>query len=202
MGQGGTYSTLPSKANGSHLSVQTAGRAAGKGQDGNRERKGARKPRGRARERAPLFQQCGGVARTPASAAGRGLRQWGERRRWRRRQWQLCGRLRPRLLDGGVAEAPPQAAGTWREAEEYVREGSVDSPGGNRHACGQEAEAEQRREQQPGPLGRRECESSPEQSGWVSGVKVFKFFLNCRRGGGRLWGEGEVSPSTQENAGV
>lgn len=30
----------------------------------------------------------------------------------------------------------------------------------------------------------------------------FKFFLNCRSGGGRLWGEGEVSPSTQENAGV
>lgn len=58
------------------------------------------------RARAPLFQQCGGVARTPASAAGRGLRQWGERWRWRR-QWQLCGKLGPGLLDGGVAEAPP-----------------------------------------------------------------------------------------------
>lgn len=69
------------------------------------------------RARAPLFQQCGGVARTPASAAGRDLRQWGER--WRR-QWQLCGKLGPGLLDGGVAEAPPEAAGTWREAEEYV----------------------------------------------------------------------------------
>lgn len=93
------------------------------------------------RARAPLFQQCGGVARSPASAAGRDLRQWGEWWRWRR-QWQLCGKLRTSLLDGGVAEAPPEAAGTWREAEEYVREGSVDSAGGNRHACGQEAEAE------------------------------------------------------------
>lgn len=70
---------------------------------------GPRRSQEAAREgaRAPLFQQCGGVARTPASAAGRGLRQWGKRWRWRRRQWQLCGRLRPGLLDGGVAEAPP-----------------------------------------------------------------------------------------------
>lgn len=104
-----------------------------------------KEPESRAggRARAPLFQQCGGVARTPASAAGRDLRHWGERWRWRR-QWQLCGKLRTGLLDGGVAEAPPEAAGTWGEAEEYVREGSVDSAGGNRHACGQEAEAEQR----------------------------------------------------------
>lgn len=144
-GEGGRWKQLPSEADGSHTrSVQTAGRAAGRGQDGSGDREGPGKPRGRARARAPLFQQCGGVARTPASAAGRGLRQWGERRRWRRRQ--LCGKLWPGLLDGGVAEAPPPAAGTWREAEEYVREGSVDSAGGNRHACGQEAEAEQRRE--------------------------------------------------------
>ena len=37
-----------------HLSVQTAGRAAGKGQDGSRERERARKLRGRARTRAPF----------------------------------------------------------------------------------------------------------------------------------------------------
>lgn len=38
---------------------------------------------------------------------------------------------------GGAVEVAAAAA-----AEEYVREGSVDSAGGNRHACGQEAEAE------------------------------------------------------------
>lgn len=98
--------------------MQSAERAAGKPPAGTRGREAARKPYGRARARAPLFQQCGGVARTPASAAGRDLRQWGERRLWRCRQ--LCGRLRPGVLDGGVAEAPPEAARTWREAEEYV----------------------------------------------------------------------------------
>ena len=102
----GDVRNIALESQGSHLSVQTAGRAAGKGQDGSGEREGSRKPRGRARARAPLFQQCGGVARTPASAAGRGLRQWGEWWRWRR-QWQLCGKLRTGLLDGGVAEAPP-----------------------------------------------------------------------------------------------
>lgn len=120
------------------------------------------------------------------------MRQWGERRRWRCRQ--LCGRLRPGLLDGGVAEAPPEAAGTWREAEEYVREGSVDSAGGNRHACGQEAEVEQRREQQPGPLGRRECECSPGCPGTVE-WKFQVLWKLCARGGRAAVGGGKgVTP--------
>lgn len=50
----GTYEILLLIANVSHLSVQTAGRAAGKGQDGRRERERARKLRGRARTRAPF----------------------------------------------------------------------------------------------------------------------------------------------------
>lgn len=53
VGNGDVRNTT-SKANGSQLSEQTAGRAAGKGQDGSREREGARKPRGRARARAPF----------------------------------------------------------------------------------------------------------------------------------------------------
>lgn len=104
----GRKNTGPRKPNEHHLSVQIARRAAGKGL---RRERGKGRSREAAREgaRAPLFQQCGGVARTPASAAGRGLRQWGQRRR--RRRGQLCGRLRPGVLDGGVAQAPPSAAG-------------------------------------------------------------------------------------------
>lgn len=105
VGKGGRTKYCPRKA--------TDNTSPGKLPGGRRERgktgvgKG-KEPGSRTggRARAPLFQQCGGVARTPASAAGRSLRQWGERWRWRR-QWQLCGKLRPGLLDGGVAEAPP-----------------------------------------------------------------------------------------------
>lgn len=54
VGKGGKYEILPSKAKGAHLSVQIARRAAGKGRDGSGDREGARKPRGRARARAPF----------------------------------------------------------------------------------------------------------------------------------------------------
>lgn len=50
----GDVRNIALEGQGSHLSVQTAGRAAGKGQDGSGEREGSRKPRGRARARAPF----------------------------------------------------------------------------------------------------------------------------------------------------
>lgn len=198
-GAGGRGEACPLSPRRLRAKCREDGGKSARREPGTGRRRAAVREGGRAR--APLFQQCGGVARTPASAAGRDLRQWGERRRrrWRRRR-QLCGRLRPGLLDGGVAEAPPEAAGTWREAEEYVREGSVDSAGGNRHACCQEAEVEQRREQQPGSLGRRECECSPVCPGTVE-LQV-SGSLETGLAGGRPWGQGKVSPRAQENAGV